>query len=1106
MGSRSVRHAGVAAVAVALLLLTTAAPGGAQEPPDLTPQGGLTPDQPITADKAATSALAQSDPTLLARTDAAPVPVMIKLDYDSTATYQGGREGLDATSPAVTGEPLTGDSAAERAYGRFVDDQVEAFRSDLAGVVPEAEVGGRFDVVYGGVAAVLPANRVKDVAAMDAVVAVQPDVLNQPLTDSSPDFLGAPTLYDELGGADDAGEGVILGNLDTGIWPEHPSFADLGNLDAPPAPPGGTPRECNYGDNPLTPATDVFACQNKLIGGAHFTDTYDTQEGDDPFAGTARDGNGHGTHTSSTSAGNPVEDVSVLGTDRGDIQGLAPGAWIMEYKVCGPQGCFGSDTTEAVGQAILDGVDVINYSISGGEQPFADSTELAFLDAYAAGVFVSTSAGNEGPGAGTANHLSPWTTAVAASTQQREFASDLHLTADDGETLTVHGATVTQGVNPATPLVLASQVPGYGDPFCGRAPAPSQFAGVIVACQAGGDIARVLKGLNVRDGGGAGLVIYNPILAAGMTDNHFLPAIHLYDGSGFLTFMGSHTGVTGSWNAGQRMDGVADSMASFSSRGPAGQFIKPDVTAPGIQILAGASPWPGDPADGGGQPGEMFMAIGGTSMSSPHVAGSGLLLAALHPDWSPGQIRSALMTSATTELTREDRTTPADPFDMGSGRIDLTRAGSVALSFDETPENFFTLGADPVNAVHLNIPSINAPVMPGRVDTTRTATNVSGRTRRFNVGVDQPASGSISVTPSRFTLEPGQSITLNVTIEAPVPGDQQFGQINITGRGEPAQHLPVAFVPQQTDVNLIQSCSPTTIRQRATSACTVAATNNSFAETTVDIATEVGRGLRVAGTDGGEQTGPRSAALADVTLSGRRPGVPSVDSGSLAGYIPLDDFGVTPIPVGDEQIVNFTTPAFEYAGQTWDRVGVDSNGYLIVGGGDPDDNNCCNLPDGPDPARPNNVLAPFWTDLDGTGAAGIFAEVLTDGTSSWLVLEWRVNVFGTDDLRTFQTWIGIDGEEDITYAYDPASMPTDPDGQDFLVGAENLLGDGDMEAVLPSGDLRVTSTDAVAGDSVSYVVFAQGRSEGPWPVTSSMNASGVPGTTVVSSEVTVTRR
>jgi hypothetical protein len=1107
MGGHRSRFVGFV-TAAALILGITAAPSASQEAPDFTSAGTLTPTDRVSADKAPTSQLAQSDEALVARTDAASAHVMIKLDFDSVATYQGGVDGLAATSPSVTGKDLTGRSAAERAYQGYVDERRADIVADLEAAVPQVDVGSSLDVVYGGVSATVPASKVKDLLKVDGVVAVQENRLNQPLTDNSPDFIGAPTVYDALGTTDNAGEGVIYGNLDTGVWPEQPSFADLGNLDAPPAPAGGGTRECNYGDNPLTPAADVFACQNKLIGGAHFTDFYDSfvaPEDADPFAGTARDGNGHGTHTASTSAGNAVDEAPVQGVDRGPIHGLAPGAWVMEYKVCGPAGCFSSDTTRAVEQAILDGVDVINYSISGGTQPFTDSTELAFLDAYASGVLVSASAGNEGPGAGTANHLSPWTTTVGASTQDRIWGTDLNLTADNGETFTVEGTSITgEGIDSPLPVVLAATAPGYNNALC-TTPAPAGlFTGKIVACERGPN--RVLKGFNVMQGGAEGMILYNPSLMEMMSDSHWIPTVHIADGGPFLAFLNGHTGVTGSFARGEKRPGQGDVMANFSSRGPGGLFIKPDVTAPGVQILAGASPFPGDPLASAPPPGDLFQSIAGTSMSSPHTAGAAILLADLHPDWTPGQIRSALMTTATTDVVKQDLVTAADPFDMGAGRIDLSVAGTAPLSFDETAARFAALGNDPVNAVHLNLPSVNAPVMPGELSTTRVVENVSGRRQRFTVSTSAPSGASITVTPRTFTLNPGATTTLNVTIEAPVPGAQQFGQIDIDAARGPDMHLPVAYVPQQADVTLSQACAPNPIQRGGTSACTVQAVNNSAEDTTVDLYTEVSGGLRVAGTDGNaDWTSNRTAQKLNVPLAGRSPGVPSVDPGSLAGYLPLDSFGITPTAIGDEDIINFNTAPFEYAGETWSRIGVDSNGYIVVGGGAAEDNNCCNLPDGPDPARPNNVLAPFWTDLDGTGAAGIFAATLTDGVSDWIVIEHRVNVFGTTDLTAFQTWIGINGTEDITFAYDPADLPTNH-GQDFLVGAENVLGEGDMVATLPTEDLRVTSTDATPGDAYSYTAFVRGVDVGTFPVTSSMVADGVPGITVVKTDITVNRR
>lgn len=183
------------------------------------------------------------------------------------------------------------------------------------------------------------------------------------------------------------------------------------------------------------------------------------------------------------------------------------------------------------------------------------------------------------------------------------------------------------------------------------------------------------------------------------------------------------------------------------------------------------------------------------------------------------------------------------------------------------------------------------------------------------------------------------------------------------------------------------------------------------------------------------------------------------DGGTAAGYIPLDAFGTAPTAIGDEQLVNFNVPSFVYNGDTYSRIGIDSNGYVVVGGGDQSDNDCCN-PALPGAARPNNVLAPFWTDLDGTGAPGIYLTTLTDGVKTWVVVEWRVNVFGTSSLRTFQLWIGVNGEQDITFAY-PSPPPASPGGGSaLLVGAENddgTAGDSLGANVLPTGTLRVNS-------------------------------------------------
>ncbi|WP_460850063.1 S8 family serine peptidase, partial [Phytohabitans suffuscus] len=483
-------------------------------------------------------------------------------------------------------------------------------------------------------------------------------------------------------------------------------------------------------------------------------------------------------------------------------------------------------------------------------------------------------------------------------------------------------------------------------------------------------------------------------------------------------------------------------MAAFSSRGPGGFGIKPDITAPGVQILAGNSPTPD--AVETGPPGEYFQAIAGTSMSAPHIAGAAILLKALHPGWSPGQIKSAMMTTAYQGVVKEDLTTPADPFDYGSGRVDLKKAQKPGLTFDETAERMLAIGNDPVNAVHLNLPSINAPTMPGRLTTVRTAKNVTSGSQTYRVHVKSPAGSKITVTPAVFTLGAGKSRALTITVTASGLSGQQFGQVILdpVQSNLPTLRLPVAFVPQQGDVSLTSECAPAQLVFKGTAECTITATNDSFGDATADLLTTLNDNLKFSGVDGATIVAPRRVVKNGVALAGAQPGVPSLAPGTTAGYIPLAAFGVVPEPIGDEEIINFNVPPFVYGGQTYARIGIDSNGYAIVGGGTSEDNNCCELTQIPDPARPNNVLAPFWTDLDGTNDQGIRATVLTDGVSDWLVLEWQVDVWGTNSNRHFQIWIGLNGEEDIVFAYDPTALPAAPTGQDLIVGAENVNGSG----------------------------------------------------------------
>ena len=1101
--SRALRAAFAVLLVSPLAVLASAHPGTGKpaDPSGLRKRQDLAAATRAVTAKTPSSRLARSDQSLLARTDSRPVQVVIKLDYEPLATYGGTLENLPATGPAFTGRKLSG-ADAERRYEDHIEDREDAFLRLLAQRIPGAKAGQRLRTVYGGVAITAPANRLRDVAAIPGVVAVQADSMRQPLTDSSTGFIGAGPA--SPASASD-GAGVLVGVLDSGAWPEHPSFAETAASQAPPLKADGTARTCDFGPDPGKPDAGPFRCNRKLIGGVAFLSAYleDAARADGEKYTTARDSNGHGTHTATTAAGNVLTSAPVLGTDRGPVRGVAPGSWLSVYKVCGVQGCFSSDSAAAVGQAVKDGVQVINFSISGGTVPQTDPVELAFLDAYAAGVFVAASAGNEGPGAGTVNHLSPWVTTVAASTQSREFVSTLTLRSGDAKE-TFEGASITTGAGPA-PVVLAESVTGYNK-LCNAKASAGTFAGKIVACERGGN-ARVEKGNNVKAGGAVGMILYNPKLADIETDNHWLPTVHLADGTAFRAFMAAHRNVTGSFTGGTEHDGKADVMAAFSSRGPAGPFIKPDVTAPGVQILAGHTPTPESPAEG--PPGERFQAIAGTSMSSPHVAGAAAWLKSKHPDWSPGRIRSALMTTATTAVVKEDLKTPADAFDMGAGRIRVDRATNAGLVFDETATRLSTLGADEVNTVHLNLPSVNAPVMPGRVTTVRTATNVTGRTVTYTATATTSAGATVTVLPATFVVLPGRTADLSISIRSEAATKQFYGQVTLTPATPadgPELHLPVAFVPKPGPVTVTSNCAPASIPVGGTSLCTVTATNTAFEDATIDLTTTLDQHLAVAGASGAMIVDDRRLEVRQAKLPGKVPGTPKLESGELFGYVPLDRFDITPEPIGDEEIINYDLPdPVSYGGQQYNKVGVTSNGYLVVGGGDAADVQCCDLTQIPNPARPNNVLAPFWTDLDGSKAPGVLAGVLeaVDGTT-WLVVEWRVDVYGTSSRRTFQAWMRI-GQEEIGFAYPAEDRPGDP-GKPLIIGAENVNGSGGDQlpaGLAPAGDLLVKTSDPVPGGSLTYSVTVRGTAPGAGTVSTRMDSAQVPGVTTVTSRVTV---
>jgi subtilisin family serine protease len=1106
------------------------------------------------AAKHANGSLAKTDPSLLGRTGSKLVPVMIKYAFTPTASYAGGVKGLKATSPRVTHRSLVKNTLAVTRYQRWANARVRGINRSVKRAVQGAKLGTAFTIAYGGIAARVPANKIGKLLSVPGVVAVQKDTLNHPLDDNT-GFIGATNVWPSLGGQDNAGSNVVVGVIDTGVWPESPYFIDRG-LPAPPHPLSF--YHCDFGDgSDVAHLGPTFACNNKLIGAYNFTQTYMSIQNSDgqEFCNntnhvcSARDSEGHGTHTMSTAAGDRVDHAVLYGVDRGPVSGIAPGAHVIAFRVCLVNGCFGSDSVHAVQQAIHDGVNVLNFSISGGASPYTDPVELAFLDAFNAGISVNASAGNSGPGAATSDHGGPWTTTVGASTGPRQFASMLHLTADGGATFDVSGATLTNGITSPTPVVLAQTLPkaggGLEDALCQSDLAPGAATGKIVMCQRGVN-GRIDKGRRVLAGGAAGMILYNHIKQDQETDNHYLPAIHV-DGpdTALLAFVNGHTNVMATWAQGTAQPGQADMMAAFSSRGPLGDWIKPDVTAPGVQVLAGTTPQPDQTTADNGPPGNLFMAIAGTSMSSPHAAGVSALVKAAHPTWTPAMIKSALMTSSVQTVVKEDGVTPADAFDMGAGSIRADRAVNPTLVFNETFAHMVAAGSDPLHRIDLNIPSIDATTMSGSISTQRTAINVSGKKQVLDVQITEPAGVDITVGNNNHTLqvEKDGTLTFPISIDAPTVADGQYqGRINLVpnkGSGSNKVTIPVAFVKKQGAVTLTNSCSPLSFAAfTGASHCTARVANFSpqSATAALNIADSVqGRKLQyenvgapgtvVGNNDGVQWNGTLSPAVPpQVTAINNVTG-----QGPDGGYLDLSLLGVGNVSgVGDDTITNFNVPTFYYGGEPYTRIGVVSNGYIVVGGGTSAD--IVFTPQHfPNAGRPNNVLAPLWTDLNpsSSGSGGIRIAVLTDGPNlGWVVVDWAgVKNFGNATTHSFEVWIRIQrgtttgpASEQVTYSYGPnTTFPGDGPGlgnagsgdPDSGVnwGAENRDGTSGLSiptAPANGSEYRVITAPPAAGGSVTIPYDITSGEVGTWSSVASMTSNRTPGITQVVTTLTVT--
>ena len=758
---------------------------------------------------------------------------IVQLKGPSAADFHALRFGPTAKLSAPGQPRVRFDKASSAIQGytaRLTTEQDKVLARAGAGT----ELIYRYRYGLNGFAARMHPSQAHKLENLPDVLRVWEDEIRPLATNFSLDFLG---LFDPEKGLRGApgldGDGIVIGIIDSGIAPEHPSLADTREADRPRIcggdwaensilgrwlcrrfdkqedtilfePPENWNGSCQSGDQ-----FESTACNNKLIGARWFVNGAEASGPiDDGEIRSARDADGHGTHTATTAAGNRVK-ASIFGSFIGRIEGVAPRARVAVYKACwlrpGDQraSCNTSDLANAIDAAVADGVDIINYSVGSSLLSVIAPDDLALMAATKAGVFTVVAAGNEGPNLGTIGSPAgaPWVLTAAASSRDGTTTLEaLEIKTPPGLAgkYAAKEANFTPALSESGPLdgdlvlvddgeeTLEDGSAGTLSDACEPPINSSDLSNNIALIQRGGCSFDV-KVANAADAGAIAAIVYNiagdPIVMNGVSGLSDIPAVMIGQADGNLILAeidaGNLVTVLLDKDLFLTENDAGNVMGSFSARGPGPvpDILKPDVTAPGINILAGFTP---DAANAA--PGENFAYLTGTSMSTPHVAGVAALLLQAHPDWSPSAIKSALMTTAHQSLTGSDGVTAALPFDYGAGHIVPNDSVDPGLVYDVSADDYdaFACGiaspgvtqerCDQLSAAgysfagaDLNQPSIAIERFANERTISRSVTNVSDESASYVATVIAPVGIGVNVVPASITVGPGQTATFDVT-------------------------------------------------------------------------------------------------------------------------------------------------------------------------------------------------------------------------------------------------------------------------------------------------------------------------------------------------------
>ena len=726
------------------------------------------------------------------------------------ADYQGGVYGFARTAPSPdlvgvhSSRKLDAKSSAAVSYREYLaanrDQHVSAIEHMLG---RSLTVAYTYDVTRNAISVAMSPAEAARVLGVPGIKAVSAVVIKQPDTFRGPTFIGADTIWDGTKVPSYAsatrGQGIKVGVLDTGGYAAHPSFANDPTCGFSPTFPKLVEKDCILSSTCTGPTPEADA------------------------------NNGHGVHTSSTAAGNTINNTASpapLLPNGVSMSGVAPCAQVHTYKICDLTGCANDAITAAIQNAILDQVDVINFSIGptcGGGDPWVSSDTLDFLSAESADVFVAASAGNTrtqctNPTTLVSNN-GPWMMTVAASTQDQILAQRLSVVGPGTPPPATQSVPLITG---STTLPPASTVDLNSAPLLTYPtnPIACTSTGGVPAGTFTGKIAILRRGscsftekiTNAYNAGASMVIIGNnqpgfiSMSTTGAPTTIAAFSTTQVQGDAIIAFVNANAGSIGDYF---HDSGIAtiqgDVLANFSDRGPTlppyDDLTKPDITGPGVNIYAAL-----DSAEGN------YGVFSGTSMSSPHLAGSGALVRAVHPNWSPMEVKSALQTTATLAGFQEDGVTPWTVDQVGSGRVDLTKAALAGLTLDETPEHFtaanpdtaaadtiFANGFDP--APHLisglNLASMRDANCASTCTWTRKFRNRLTTSGSWTVSAGaSPAGYALSFDPPSFTLAPGytQDVTFTATNTGGPSTKFAFGRFDLVEGTNlsPDQHLTVA--------------------------------------------------------------------------------------------------------------------------------------------------------------------------------------------------------------------------------------------------------------------------------------------------------------------------